>query len=370
MGNKFLYLDVYDSIKEKITNKEYQANDKLPTEIEMEESYNVSRITIKKALKTLKDDGLIYSKRGSGSYVAPGALWSYDNTTVENTDKSKVITMMLPFDMAESSFVNTINGASKYLCDKGYYLNVRSNISNVEEERDIINKSYENVAGILLLPMSGNENFDILNKLFIDKFPIIMIDRYNECLPINYVITDNYMGGYDATTHLIELGHKKIGFVCDVGLEKYTTLRDRYLGYCSAMENHSELSDDSIYIGFNKGYKHNKSNKMYSKIITTLIENKTTAVFAANDLLASYLITEATNMGYNVPKDISVIGFDNDPTLSRFYFKPVTTMEQAFYEIGKIAAMNLVELIEDEYKKVNIKLPATLIVKDTCQKTI
>lgn len=367
MNDKFLYEKVYNTLKDKILTKSYKPNQKLPTELELANIYDVSRITIKKALAHLREAGLIYSVRGSGSYVMPNPnLESYENISREN-GKSNIITMILPFNMNESNFMETINGASEYLGQKGYYLNIRSNISSVAEERNILS-SYKNIAGILHFPLFGNHNISIYNKLFVEKYPIVMIDRSIECLPMNYVKTDNFQGGYDATVHLLELNHKNIGFVCDIGLEKILPLRDRYLGYCAAMEKYSELKIERIFTGFNKKYHHEQNDDTMRKIIETYIKNDVTAVFAANDLIASYFISTATSMGYDIPNDFSVIGFDNDAALSKYFFKQITTMSQEFYKMGNLAAQNLVNLIEGKKDKVKINLPATLIRKETCVK--
>lgn len=367
MAHKFLYIDIYTSLKNKIGNQDYLTHDKLPTEAQLEKEYRVSRITIKKALKKLKEDGLIYSKRGSGSYVAPSAQWTLAKPAIGLSKDTKVITMILPFDMADSSFVNTINGASKYLCEHGYYLNVRSNISSTAEELEVIKKSYEDVAGILLLPISGNANFHMLNQLYVEKYPLILLDRYSESLPLNYVTSNNKQGGYDATKYLLQLGHKKIGFVCDIEIERYTTMRDRYLGYLSAMKESEALALDWIHIGFNHDWQHRPDHRVYRKIIKSLLQQGVTAIFAANDLLASYIITEATNMGYLVPEDLSIIGFDKDPTISKYFFKSITTMEQGFYDMGKVAAQEMVRLIEGATDQIAIKLPTSLVEKDTCK---
>lgn len=367
MKNKFLYMNVYDAIKNQIINRDILADEKLPTELEMESLYNVSRITIKKALTALKKDGFIYSIRGSGSYVSPDAPSDNQQDKMTTVNSSNLITLILPYNMAESNFVNTINGASDYLAERGYFLTVRSNVRSVEEEKDILELSYENVAGVLLLPLSTNENFHTLNKLYLNKYPLIMLDRYNEFLPINYVVTDNYKGGYDATKYLLDQGHKKVAFVCDLAIEKYTTLRNRYLGYCRAMEDVDALESSLIHIGFNKGYTHENDPKTFKKIIKDLESKGVTAIFAANDLLATYLISQADELGIQVPNKLSVIGFDNDPFLSQYFPKGITSMSQAYYDMGKIAAENILLLIEGENKEVKVKLPTELVIKETVE---
>lgn len=365
MKNKFLYMNVYDSIKKQIMNKEKLADEKLPTELEMEEIYNVSRITIKKALAALKKDGYIYSIRGSGSYVSPDM--STDETPEETISNCgcNLVTIVLPSNMAESNFVNTINGASEYLSEKGYHLTVRSNVGTVEEEKEILEQSYENVAGVLLLPLSTNENFHTLNKLYLNKYPLVMLDRYNEYLPINYVVTDNYQGGYDATQYLLSQGHEKIAFLCDVAIEKYTTLRNRYLGYCKALEEAGHLDSELIHIGLHEGYTHEPNPELFSGVVKKIKSQGATAIFAANDLLATYLISEAEKLDMIVPDDLSIIGFDNDPFLARYFPKAITTMGQAYYDMGKIAAENIIELIQGKNNQVKVKLPTTLVEKDT-----
>lgn len=372
MSQKFLYLKVYNAIKEKITNQEYLPNEKLPTEQELSQQHQVSKITVKRALQMLRDDDYIYSIRGSGIYVMGSDSSPQKNTPtlpLITTDHSNIITLTMPLNMNESSFTGTITGVSQYLGEAGYFLNVRTGFKTINEEKGILNQMYDTkVAGIIHFPLFPNKTINILNKLFIENFPIITLDRYVECLPISSITTDNFKGGYDAVQYLLRLNHEKIGFLCDVGLEKFVSIRDRYLGYCQAMREGSTLKSEWIHVGFNHGYLHKHNEKIMSNIVEDYKKNGITAIFAANDRIASFFILSALKLGYQIPDDFSIIGFDNDTTLNTIHSKQITTMSQQYDKIGKLAAHNIVNLIEGKTDNVKITVEAKLIEKETCIK--
>src|SRR5690242_18519328 len=124
-----LYARIVDELRQKIRNNEYEPNDQLPTEKELASQYDVSLITSKRALVELEKEGLIYRKRGSGSYVKPVARTP---ATAMDSSVTPVIGMILPSDKSESRLLEYINGASDYLNARNCYVAVHSNNRNLE----------------------------------------------------------------------------------------------------------------------------------------------------------------------------------------------------------------------------------------------
>jgi len=240
-NGKYLYQQITNDLKQQITSGKLKSNEKLPTEIELAQQYNVSKITSKKALDELKGDGLVYSKRGSGTFVSNFEKTFFETERRQNSlsNNSKEISMLLPFETTLGNILNVVNSTSKVLNKNGFTLRIYNTKSHSEYEKMLITKLYNNgSAGIIYYPSQDNSNLDILYKLYLNNFPIVLIDKYFPTIPINYVVSDNFTAGYNATEYLIKLGHKKISFISDAALETASSVRDRYFGYCNALKTY------------------------------------------------------------------------------------------------------------------------------------
>lgn len=374
--NKLLYEKIIEDLKNKILNKVYKADQKLPTELELAEQYGVSRITSRRALEELKLQGIIYRIRGSGSFVSPAInrKEKSDELAVSKSPVNKdIITIMLPFDVSNNSFAQSVRGASEILEENGYYTSVFNGLRDVESEQQLIKKLYEDkIKGIIYYPISDRDNLGILNMLYLDNYPIITIDKYFESLPISYVVSNNEDGACQATQYLIDFGHERIAFVSDLPIESTTSIRDRYFGYCKKLkQNGLPLNMDFIKVGIsNNEYSRYYQKELYQGVIKELIIKKVTAIFAINDIVASFLMRAAFEMDIKIPDDISIIGFDN-MEIAKHLQVPLTTISQDFYNMGKIAAqylLNKIDSDEDEFK--GCKLPVELVVRESCSKNI
>ena len=109
-NNRPLYIQIMDCLKEKIKNGEFQPNKRLPTEKELAEEFNVSRITSKRALEELEREGIIYRKKGSGSYLRHKAYNSANVGNVANSSRINVVALVIPFGEPMGGSVDIIQG--------------------------------------------------------------------------------------------------------------------------------------------------------------------------------------------------------------------------------------------------------------------
>lgn len=376
-NNKTLYSEIIDFLKEKIESGELVPKQQLPTEMELAKQFNVSRITSKRAMEELEHEGLIYRKKGSGSFVIQQED-SEKNAVINNN--MNVIALIIPFSNSLGRGMELIHGLSKSLSKNSYYLVVHISNQNADEERRIINEMVNNgVKGIILYPVSNRRNIDLINKLLLDGYPIITIDRYYDALPVSCVLSDNFNGSYLATSHLIDLGHREIFFVTDYNLESATSVRARYFGFCKALKDNGILLGNGriIYIeslhnnilNFTKNINTFSDGvlKPFKEVITKLIAapSKCTAIHAAYDYLAIFLLKSALEMGISIPNDLAIVGFDNiENTL--FFEVPLTTVDQNFNKIGEKAGDLIIKIISTGSNlQDRIILPVELIIRDS-----
>ncbi|WP_274365095.1 GntR family transcriptional regulator [Paenibacillus thermotolerans] len=340
-GGRPLYSKIFEELKNKIESGEYAEEQQLPTEIELAEMHGVSRITSKRALIELEREGLIYRKRGSGSFVkklgqqaAPPAL------------SGKIISMILPY-VAANGLLGYIQGATDFLDSKGYYLTIHSSNWSKDREKEFLNSlPRKGVAGILLYPVSTLKNLETVYALHMNQFPIVTIDQYYDNVPVGSVVSDNFKGGYLACSKLLELGHKRIAFVSSIGIEYRSSVRDRFYGYCKALKDAGiEVDAEIIVHDFIDKYEIRNKQDFIQPLIMELQAKGVTAIQSEHDHLAVDLLRAALERNVRVPEQLSIVGFDNHE-ISSSVEVPITTISQNFYKIGRMAAESIVNLIE------------------------
>ncbi|WP_199615981.1 GntR family transcriptional regulator [Paenibacillus alkalitolerans] len=333
-----LYGIIYDELKKRIENGEYAEEQQLPTEIELAEMYGVSRITSKRALIELEREGLIYRKRGSGSFVK-----KLESRAVPG---GRIVSMIMPY-VAANGLLGYIQGATDYLDTRGYYLTIHSsNWSKDKEKEFLFNLPRRGVSGILLYPVSTLKNLDAVYSLHMNQFPIVTIDQYYDNVPVGSVVSNNFNGGREAVSKLIELGHRRIAFVSSIGLQYRSSVRDRFYGYCQALKDAGIAIDMEIVVhDFPETYESAGKHEFFQTLIGQLKERGVTGIQAEHDHLAVDLLRAALERNVKVPDELSITGFDNHE-ISSTVEMPVSTVNQNFYEIGRRAAEMIVDRIE------------------------
>lgn len=211
---------------------------------------------------------------------------------------------------------------------------------------------------LLLLPRNSAEYLDSLRAR---KFPYILIDHTGRGDADHSVGATNKQGGYDATKYLIDLGHRRIGFV--TGTLDLRCSIDRLAGYKQALLDHNIPVDMQLVY---PGDFSQQSGQEAGKGLLRL-EQPPSAVFASNDVMSFGVMEAAREIGLSVPDDLSVIGFDDIPQATLVY-PPLTTIRQPLEEMGRVATRLLLNLIADPLTEVeSVTLPTRLVVRQSCQ---
>lgn len=234
-------------------------------------------------------------------------------------------------------------------------------VQNEEENNNVVPKLLEQskVDGIVVIGMMQEEYLKIVDMN--SKVPIIYLDFYNKNLNSDAVVSDNYFGMYKMTDYLCQLGHKKIAYVGT--LFATNSITDRYFGYMKAlMENSIEPRKD--YIIEDRDLK--TGNR---KSINKSLPNDMPTAFVCNcDVTAFSLISELKDLGYEVPLDISVVGFDNYP-VQNLEDMQLTTYEVDVKEMANKAIENLIRKMNGEYFKTGVTVvEGHMVIKETCKR--
>ena len=200
------------------------------------------------------------------------------------------------------------------------------------------------------------ESMDLMDKL---KMPFVMVDRYLEGADCSSVIVNHIQGGYAATKHLLERGHRKIG--CVTGPSKLEDSQRRLAGYQKAlMEYRIPYREELVYEG---NYDRESGARAAAYFLNDCSE--VSAIFAFNDMSAYGVYARLKKEGYRVPKDISLLGYD-DIFFSEILDVPLTTVKQPVYDMGVEGVRLLLEEIESEKRsKKCVTFQPELIVRES-----
>ena len=171
------------------------------------------------------------------------------------------------------------------------------------------------------------------------------------------VFIDNLKGAKKAVEYLISLGHQRIGFISGPRDVKNSLRREE--GYCKALEHHNIPFDPDLIV---TGDFHYDSG--YNSVDHFMgLEPKPTAVFASNDLMAVGVIQRARERGMSIPKDLSIVGFD-DISLSSLINPPLTTIRHPMLEMGLRASALLVDKLDQKQNaQTDHDLENTLVIR-------
>lgn len=261
--------------------------------------------------------------------------------------KSFTIGLVIP-TLNNPFFVNITSILNRELTKRGYNMILTESNDEPQMEEKVINQLlHRNIDGILLIPCKDRDfNLTFLEEIYKDGIPIIYIDRYMKESIIPHIVTDNKKGAYEGVKYLIEKGHRKIA--CIQGLVGSSPCIDRKKGYLEAMKEHKlkpfYLEGDEFSIGC--GIRETE------KMLKTV--GLPTAIFAMSSTIALGAIDVLNKQGYNIPQDISLIGFDDNIFLD-YLATPLTCISQPVEEISEAAVKALINHLDGKSNLLEFK---------------
>lgn len=261
------------------------------------------------------------------------------------------LTLTTLHDTVLDAVVKEINDC---LAEQGYFLA----LSISQGDEDSFQRSMfqeDRVDGVILLsPVNADIYVMELKKR---KIPFVILDNQQRNPSVPSIVVNNFKGGYDATKHLIDLGHTEIAHIS--GPDPYLSSRERERGYLFALEEaglkpfHIEQGTFGIPSGHSIAMRWIQSGRL------------PTAVFAADDFIALGVMDAFKNERIRIPEDVSIVGFD-DQIYAEEFRPTLTTIRQPFEKIGRQGVDILLKLIKDPSKRnVTMEFDPTLIVRES-----
>lgn len=352
-----LYQQVYDDLRKKIRSGEYPVGERLPAEAELTEHYEVSAITIRRALDMLRTDGFVVRRPRVGTSVIsanPLALAS-DSTS------PRIAMVVTTFDDTFGSLI--LEGALDAAHSKAELLLDRSQ-GSLEREEEAIESLVEGGAqALVLLPTSSGFVPPAVLSLIAREFPVVILDRYFDGLPITTIKSDNTAAATTATQELFELGHRRVAMITSHG--SVTSNDERRGGWVIAHALNNVPLDDDLF--FNEIRSTQPGSKVshdddVDRLVKFVEAHPDVTAFLAGEYNLALLLRDAlSRLELRIPQDVSVICFDH-PTapFDRQAFR-FTHVAQDQEQLGRCAIESALEQISSGATAEKIDVPTSLI---------
>lgn len=248
-------------------------------------------------------------------------------------------------EIANSFFSQAINGIESIAYNNGY--NVIISQSRESFDRELLNLQYltsRSIDGLIISVSTETKDFSYLKELHGKGMPIVFFDRIVHDIDTHKVIADNYKGAYDATTHLINSGYRRIAAISNPALLSITI--ERLAGYKAALADNGIAVDDAlIKYCQHGGMIFSEVEEVVNELLN--LQQKPDAIFATADKLTTNCLRLLKAKSLTVPQDIGLLGFSNTD-LTELLDPPLSIIKQPAFEMGEVSMGLLLQLIESK----------------------
>ncbi|OXS61889.1 GntR family transcriptional regulator [Cohnella sp. CIP 111063] len=340
--SSYPYSRIKDDIKRRIMEGEWLKNAKLPSSRDFAVHYQASVNTVEKAIKELCADGLLKRDSRRGTFVDSGV-----KAKAEHGGSGLVAASVIGIE--NPLWATALRGIEDVLHVHGFHLLSYSDDRSLEKLESLIKGAVaKRVDGVILSPFVDRENLERNKRLFewlqSNGTPLVFLDRHLYDSDIPFVTSDNVAGAYSLTKLLIDHGHRNVVFIRNSDL---STLNERFLGFKQAyLDRGLEFSPEQDILIPTRFENFEEEFEAYASRVAEVIRLRgCTAVFAANDQIAEAVIAALNKLGMAMPGDVSLVSYDA-VNLNRKFKLDVTGVNQPFYDMGRTAAVQLMNLIE------------------------
>jgi DNA-binding LacI/PurR family transcriptional regulator len=336
-------------------------DDRLPSRSQLCKKLDTAKATLDKAINELITEGLLYSKGGVGTYVA-NVAGAQDEASIHNGNWGVIVP-----DVTEATYCGIVRGVENVA--QGYEINIilcNSDFHIEKQEQYIKRLSHSGVTGLIIVPVASGdigENYRLYSRLIESKVPFVFCSNRNaEGFNAPVVTSNDYYGGYIATSHLLEKGYHHIAYISD---QKFRTSVDRCQGYITVLMENGIKINRKIIIMKEQSQAHPPGYEAMKKLLAS--DQIVDAVFCFCDRVISGVYQATAEAGLTISDDIGVVGYDNSdicekltPAVSSVAFKSL--------EIGNKAAELLYRQINGEVLSdfEYYLFQPDLIVRDSC----
>lgn len=302
------------------------------------ELLDLSAATVSRALK---DHPAIKKKTKELVVAKANELGYRSNTFASNLRRKRTNTLGVIVPKLNSAFMSSVlAGMERVANDAGYNLLIMQSLESAIKEKNNVQTMFTSrVDGLLVSVAFDSDSTDHFEKFIQRKIPVLFFDRSQDHSSCSSVVIDNYKAGYELTKHLINQGCRHLMHV--TGNLNRNVYSLRLQGFQKALSEH-DLCFDNQQLVIND--LSEEAGEALARHIHAL-KAKPDGIFIANDFCASSFVKSYKQLGYKIPKDIAVTGFNNDP-ISRFIDPQLTTVHYPGELMGEMAVKRMISFLD------------------------
>ncbi len=324
------YETIMQSIRRSIESGAITPGQKLPSESELMESFNVSRNAVRQAVHELAKTGLVESRHGVGTFC------------LRPSPRESMIVGLVCLRMSSYIFPRIIDGCNRTLHGENYHLLVNeSRYDLAQESRVLSSLRKQQVDGIIITPVQHPgeaTNAHTLKELEREGIPVVLLDNEYPDYALSSVALDDVAGGMKAAKHLWEQGHREIGVLYSLNYRP-KILRKRGVAQFLQSKGIEMKSEWVVGIEGQTSPAHT-----YRQIRELFKRNAPlpSAMVCSSDDEAIMFIHQARQYGIQIPEQVSIVSFDNSD-LARVSHPRLTSLHHPGEHLGELAATLLLQ---------------------------
>lgn len=348
-----------EELRELLQSGTFDVGERFYSEHMLCRKYDVSRQTVRKALQTLEDEGLLERVQGSGTYVK-------ELLARETRNRSMNVAVIVTY-LSDYIFPVILKEMEKVFTASGYFMSLFSTGNSVAREREILRAiSSKEIDGLILEPTKSalpNPNLALYQQMEKNGVPIVFINAAYPALDAPLVALHDQAAGKLATRALIEKSHTKIGAILKADdLQGH----ERYAGIMEAMyEAGLKVNDENFYWYTTEDlpFSHEEGQVIVERV------KDCTGIVTYNDNVALQAMAYFEQAGINVPVDLSISSID-DSKWAQFGRIRLTSVHNPLEELGETAARQLLNRIEDTNYKAGVRFEPRLVERESIRSMV
>ncbi len=352
------YQKLKEYITEVIKSRELKTGEKMYSENQLAEKFEISRHTVRQAIGELVSEGWLYRVQGKGTFV--------DRRPDESTVRTNTVGVITTY-LNDYIFPAIIRGIDSVLSQNGYNIMLGCTYNRHEKEYTCLeNLKSQNISGLIVEPTKSvlpNPNLDLYKELSDSGIPVLFIHGAYSGLDYSYVVEDDVQAGYLATKHLTGLGHSRIG-----GVFKIDDIQGhhRFSGFQKAHAEAGLKLKDSRVLWFDTFEADSKLRAGREKQLEAVL-SESTSIVCYNEQIAAEVLDIIRELGVNVPDDISIVSFD-DSQLAVASEVKLTTVAHPKERLGEQAAEAIINMIDRKRNYYDVKMQPELIIRGSTKR--
>ncbi|WPP50042.1 LacI family DNA-binding transcriptional regulator [Catalinimonas niigatensis] len=281
------------------------------------------------------------------------------------TNKTNTIGVIMPL-INRPFIASLISGIEDSANQEGYNVIISQTHDSYEKEIANAQTLYSSrVAGLIVSLAMETKHYDHFYPFLQNHIPMVSIDRISTEIETDRVIIDNYAAGFKATEHLIQMGCKRIAHFG--GAQYRNIYQGRQHGYIDALKKYDLPIDETLIVHSKLSLEEGWKGAEYLLNLPAPPDG----IFSANDSAAVSAIQYAKQKGVCIPRDLAIVGFNDDP-ISSIIEPGLTTVSHPAFDMGKIAAQQVLKnkLTQDIVQSQTIVLKTELILRASSSRKV